>query len=185
MLKPFVVALCALAGLLLPFPSASASLWSGTCALDVTFSFSSPVRRLDPLALTRPSYSISVAPAVDLDPLTGGSQPCAVTLSGTNPFRETSVSASGTSTLWTCEATSAGGSWTQGWNGSPPSVNGSHLITGGSDAWTMVVHNGPPPTFAGSMELVIHPDDAGKLAQCELNGVSSLKMTGVMVFQDP
>jgi len=183
-IRSFLVVIAVVA-LMVPSSSAHASLWGGTCELDVTFTFSSPIRRLDPLALTRPGYSISVAPAVDLDPLTGGSQPCAVTLSGTNPFRETSVSASGTSTLWTCEAANADGSWTQGWNGSPPSVNGSHLITGGPDAWTMVVHNSPSLTFAGTMELVIHPDDAGKLAQCELNGVSSLKMTGVMVFQDP
>ncbi len=176
-----------LAAVLASAPAAEASLWSGTCAVNVTFTFSSPVRSPDPttLTVTRPSYSISVAPAADLNPLTSASEPCAVTLSGVDPFRETSVSASGTSTLWTCQATRAGGSWTQSWGGSPPAVSGSHAIVGGPDGWTMVVHNSPSLTFVGTMELVVHPGDTAKLAQCALGGITSLTMTGVMVFQDP
>ncbi len=187
MLRKIVVIVATLAGLFAGAPPARASLWSGTCALDVTFSFSSPVRSPNPgsLTVTTPTYSISVAPAVDLNPLTSTAEPCAVTLSGTNPFRSTSVSAGGSSAFWTCEEANAGGSWNQAWDGSPPSVSGSHVISGGPNVWTMVVHNSPSLTFVGTMQLTVHRDDAAKLAQCELGGITSLKMTGVMVFQDP
>ena len=187
MWKRVVATVVVLVAVLGNSPSAQASLWSGTCALTLTFNFSSPVRSPDALNLTvsTPSYSISVAPFTDLNPLTGAWEACAISLSGLDPFRETWVSAGGSSTVWTCEATDAGGTWNQSWYPSPPSVFGSHVITGGPDGWTMLVHNSPSLTFVGSIELTVHPDDALQLARCEVSGMTSLRLMGVMVFQDP
>jgi hypothetical protein len=161
-----------------------AVLWNGTCALDLTFTFGSRVKPANAVTLTAtaPTYSIAVTPAADLNPQTGADEPCAVTLSALNPFRETSVtSASGASTVWTCEATDGEGSWTQAWDPSPPVATGSHTITGGGGAWTMTFTNALA-SFVGVMELTVHPDDSAKLNTCRTTGILSLKMTGLMAF---
>jgi len=163
---------------------ARAAPWGGTCALDLTFTFATRVKSvsLSPLVVTAPGYSIAVAPAADLDPQTGADEACAVELSALDPFRETAVtSATGSSTVWTCEATEGEGTWTQSWDPSPPAAQGFHTIAGGGGAWTMTFTNAPA-TFAGAMKLTVHPDDAAKLAACPTTGILSLKTTGVMVF---
>ncbi len=90
-----------------------ASVWSGSCALNLTFNFGSRVRPLSLSSVSRPSYTISAEAAVDLNPSTTAKEACAITLDALNPFRPTGISASGTSHLWTCEATDARGSWLQ------------------------------------------------------------------------
>ena len=182
MVRRIVTCVAVAAAVAVTAAPAEAAAWNGSCALNVTFNFTSPVLRAG-LTVTRPSYTISVTPAADLNPLTGVSEPCEVAPGGLSPFRETSVTAGGTSSLWTCEATDAGGTWNQSWNPSPPAVSGSHVITGGPGGWTMVLHNSPTLTFVGVMHLVVHPSDALKLAQCEVSGMSSLRMTGVLEFQ--
>lgn len=164
---------------------ASAAEWSGTCALTLTFNFETPVRAATPQWLTTPDYTITVAPAADLSANTPVVEPCAVSLTGTNPFRRTWVTASGTSDWWTCESTVASGTWSQGWYTSPSTIIGSHLVNGGPEAWTMVVHNWPTLSFVGTIDLTVHPDHAQRLAQCETSGISSLKMIGIMKFQYP
>ena len=165
---------------------ARADVWTGSCTLTVTFNFSSRVEGALALPwVTTPSYSISVGPAVDLNPLTGTWEPCVISLDALDPFSTTSVSASGSSNIWTCTSTLASGSWSQSWPSSAPSVVGSHLITGGPEGWTMTMHNWPTMNFVGTMDLTVHPSDALSLAQCETRGLSSLTMIGEMEFQDP
>jgi len=164
-------------------PNASAGLYSGSCQLVLTFNFSSGVG-LD----TKPSYSISASPAVDLDPTWSGSQPCLVTLDAFNPTRETSVSGSGSSSIWACGAVLASGSWDQSWTNksggsSPSAIFGSHTITGSFGEWILEVRN--PLSFVGAAEMTVHPLDATKAAQCASGGFSSIRMIGTMVFQDP
>lgn len=165
-------------------PQASAQVWTGACVLNVTFQFGSPVR----LTGTNPGYTISVTPAADLDPTWSGSQPCVTSLDALSPARATSVSASGSSTLWTCGSVLASGRWDQQWtdrsgNSSPPAVFGSHTIAGSWGDWVLEVRN-PSLNFLGIMPLTVHPSSASKIAQCS-TGISSLTMTGVMEFQDP
>jgi len=164
---------------------AQAGTWVGACALDVTFNFTTPVRATNAVALTvsRPNYSISVAQAKDLDPLTGGVQACHVSPALLAPFRSTWAWGGGESWVWTCEVTDAGGTWNEGWSSSIPLVYGSHVIEGGPGGWSMTVHDSPSLRFVGTMELTVHPDDAVKLAQCRTSGMTSLKMTGILTFQ--
>lgn len=165
---------------------AQADIYTGSCALTLQFNFTTPVQGVGILPwVTTPSYSIWVQQATDLNPLTGTWESCVISLGGLNPFRSTSVSAGGWSHIWTCEDTLAGGDWNQSWNSSPPAIRGSHLITGGPDAWTMTVHNWPTMNFVGTMKLTVHPSDPFSVERCELWGTSSITMIGVMEFQDP
>lgn len=162
---------------------AQAFPYTGSCALTLTFSFSSPVHGAAG-SVSRPGFSISVSPTTDLNPLTGAWEPCLISFSGINPWRTTWVTAGGSSGAWTCEATLADGSWNQGWTPSPDYMDGNFVLTGGPDGWTMVIHNDPYLSFFGKMELTVHPDDATKLAACETTGISTLKLTGTLTFQD-
>jgi len=163
---------------------AKASLWSGACIVNVTFNFLSPIRA----TTTSPSYNVSLSGGIDLDPLTAGVQACAITLDALEPLRKTSASGSGSSTIWSCGATLASGSWEQEWrdasgNLNPPRVNGSHSIVGTWDDWTMELRV-PSLSFVGVAELTLAPFENLKAVDC-LNGINSLTMSGVMVFQDP
>ena len=167
-------------------PGAHALPWSGTCSLALTFQFGSPVRSATASAgpVSRPTYSIQVAPATDLNAATSAIEPCVIEPGGLAPFRTTSIAASGSSTVWTCEGTEAAGSWQQSWTPSPPPmVSGSHVITGGPQTWTLVIYNYPAGRYIAAMELTVHPADAAKLAQCELGGMTSLRMMGLLEFQ--
>lgn len=166
-------------------PARSEVLWTATCTLTVTFRFNSPVRTTG----TAPTYDITVAPALDLDPTWDGTQPCVSTFSGTEPGRTTSVTASSTNTtLWTCGAVVSRGNWSQSWRDrhgvlDPPPQTGSHFITGTWGAWTMELEN-LGLSLVGAIALTVHPDDAGKLASCQ-GGFTSLKMVGQQIVQDP
>lgn len=185
MLRRTIVVMCAVAALLASaVPPVNAGLYSGTCVLKVTFNFNSPVKTLN----TAPGYSVSVSPAADVDPTWSGQQPCAVSLDPLSPARETSVSASGSSSIWACGGVLASGSWDQQWtdesgSASPSAVFGSHTITGTWGAWTLEVRNSSL-SFVGVAELTVDPSDATKASRCP-SGFSSLTMTGVMAFQDP
>jgi hypothetical protein len=124
-----------------------------------------------------------VQPATDLNPLTGEWEACTVSLDAFEPLRTTSAWADGSSWLWTCEDTLAGGTWNQSWPSSPPAIRGSHLITGGPDGWTMTLHNWPTMDFVGTIQLTVHPSDPFSLERCELYGTNQLTMIGVMEFQ--
>ena len=161
-------------------PRADAAIWTGSCALDVTFVFDRTVRA----TTTAVGYSIFTSPAADLDPLTSGAQPCVVDTSPLDPFRATSASGGGNAAAWNCESTVGLGSWDQSWEPDPPSVYGSHVIVGGGGHWTMEVNN-PELNFTGVLELTLDASDATKPAQCATTGIGSLRMTGTMFFQDP
>ncbi len=150
---------------------ADAAIWSGACAIDVTFNFNSPVRSVA-AALTRPSYSLTA------------SGDCVITLDAGNPLKTTSVIGSGSADAWTCEAALGSGTWDQTFNPDPPDAFGSHRLDGAWGAWTLVVQN-PALTFLGVVELTVHPTQPGAIAQCLTGGLTSLRTTGVMVFQDP
>lgn len=140
-------------------------------------------------SLTAPSYSLTLEPAVDLNPLAAGQQACAITLDAFEPLRSTSGGGSGVSTLWTCEFALGSGSWNQSWTDSsgahsPPSVSGSHLLTGTWGSWTLVV-NTPSLNFVGVAHLTTQAFENLKAPACAGAGVSSLTMIGQMVFQDP
>lgn len=177
----------ALAFLALFAPSAQASLWSGSCTVLVTIGFNSGIKAT---SLTAPGYSLTLEPAVDLNPLAAGQQACAITLDPLEPLRSTSGGGTGSSTLWTCEFALGTGSWNQSWTDSsgapsPPSVFGaSHLITGTWGAWTLVV-NSPSLNFVGVAQLTTQAVENLKAPACAGAGVGSLTMIGEMVFQDP
>jgi hypothetical protein len=170
--------------LLLVAPVARGSVFTGTCVLNLTFNFDSPIKAAALSQGRNVSYSISASPAADLNPLDGGSQPCVVDTNALNPFRPTDASGSGQAIAWTCEAAAGTGSWDQSWTPDPVSVSGAHAITGTWGNWHMVVNNASL-SFTGSMDLTVAASDATKLSQCAGAGISSLRMTGVMHFQDP
>lgn len=170
---------------LVPTAPANAGIFTGTCVLNVTFQFFSPVNG----TTSAPSYSVSISPsAADFDPLWSGTQPCAVS-GDVSPARTTVGGGSGSSTIWSCGAVLASGDWDQSWfnrsgNAGPPSLNGSHTITGTWDNWEMVVRN-PSLSFTGNIHLTLSPFENSKALGCAGGGITSLTMIGVMVFQDP
>lgn len=155
-------------------PSAKAEIWTGSCPVQIDFSFGSRVRSAT--ALSHPSYSFEFSNYLGL--------PCAVTLDVFQPLRSTSGSGSGSSATWTCESTLGTGWWNQDWTPGLPSVAGSHIITGTWGDWSMVVTN-PSLSFSGVVQLTVNPTDAAKLVTCESTGIRRLSMVGTMVFQDP
>jgi hypothetical protein len=163
-------------------PRADATVWTGVCTMSLSFSFDTPIKST--ASLTGPNYDVFAGDARDLNPLASGMQGCAVDTSALSPFRSTSASGAGHSILWTCDQTTASGSWEQTWDPDPPSVTGAHTITGTWGQWTMVV-NSPSLNFTGVMDLTLDPSFATTLAQCELGGIYNLRMIGVMHFQDP
>lgn len=154
-------------------PTSSADIWTGSCALTLKFSFDSPVRSVTAKVLTAPGYAISA---------TAGT--CVVSLDFLNPLRSTSIGGGGSSVMWTCESVLGSGSWDQSWSPDPPAVSGFHILSGSWGAWTLVVNDGSL-NFAGTISLTLHPLDAAKTVQCVTSGITSVRMTGVMVFEDP
>jgi hypothetical protein len=148
---------------------ANASVWTGACVISVTFNFTSPVEAVG----TSPDYTLS-----------GSGGLCGVSLDVFNPTRTTLIDGGGSSRSWTCGSTVGEGTWDESWNPNPPAVFGNHLITGTWGDWTIVVSNSSL-SFAGVAEMTVDPSDAGKLVQCARTGISSLKMIGVLTFQDP
>lgn len=171
------LALLLVAGVASP---ARANLWSGACALQVAVTFDSPVR--PPVA--GPSYEIEASGAADLDVTTSGLQACAITLGGST-FGATSATGRGAAVAWSCAETVAFGSWEQFFDAEGPAgFTGSHILTGPWGAWTLHVQN-PALNVVGVGELTIHPADAGKTIGCGVGSIQSLRMVGVLVFQDP
>lgn len=186
--KTALVAVLSLCALLFPAGQAGANaLFTGACAVRVRVDFASPGIRLSG---TSPNYNISLEGAVDLDPLSSGTQACAITFDTLEPLRRTAASGSGNSTFWSCTSVVASGSWNQSFvdrNGqqSPSPVFGSHSLFGTWDAWTLEVTS-PGLNFIGVAELTLDgvPQNQ-KVTDCPLSSVQSLTMIGTMVFQDP
>lgn len=184
MFKRMALILLAVSTIALGAPApANATVFTGSCALNLTFSFHTRVRPASSLQ-TAVGYDVTATSARDLDPLAAGSQPCVVDTDALNPFRTTDAAGSGNSLAWTCEFASGTGSWNQSWTPDPAPLFGSHTISGPWGDWTLIV-NSPSLNFAGVAHLTVDPADATSLAQCETGGISSLRMTGVMYFQDP
>lgn len=164
-----VVLITVLAAFGLGAPSASASsLVHGECVVNLTFDFDSPVKS----TLTSPTYSLS------------GLGQC-FTLLNTDLDPTTSVVGSGSSTVWSCGATLAGGTWDQSWDPAPSAIAGVHSITGTWGAWEIVVQ---APGYLGVGEFTTRadqPSEALKVTKCATSGISKIKMTGVLSFQDP
>ncbi|HEY7873795.1 MAG TPA: hypothetical protein VIG64_01605 [Actinomycetota bacterium] len=174
-------------------PSARAGIFTGTCAVNVTFTFGGPIYSATAGILpgdARPSealsmpYDVEMTGAADLNPLKAGSQACTMDVDPLDPFRDTFASGGGTAVSWTCEEAVGFGSWQQHFEPDPGPVVGSHAIAGPWGNWTMVVNN-PGLTFTGTVHLTVAPSDSTTLAQCELGGITRLRMTGVMHLQDP
>lgn len=159
---------------------ARAALWSGTCAVQVTIAFRAPLRP----PLSAPNYDISAGGAADLDPTTGGMQPCARTLS-TEVFGTTAAGGSGHAIAWSCGTTLATGSWEQGFGAEGPApFSGSHVLTGSWGAWTLAIHSTELNVIAVG-ELALQASEAGKTRSCATGSLESVTMVGVLVFQDP
>ena len=166
-------------------PQANAALWTGACAVNVRFNFATPIRGFG----TAPDYSITVSSAADVDPTKSGTQGCGVTMDPLEIGRGTSVSATGSSTEWSCAAAVASGAWNQQWfdssgSGSPPAMIGSHAVAGTWGDWELVLTDDNLAVI-GVAALTINPTEAAKVAQCPLGGITSLGMVGTLVFQDP
>lgn len=166
-------------------PSANAALWTGSCILGLKLDFTSPVR----MTGTAPSYTITMEPTIDLDPTVSGVQPCVVTLDADQVSRSTSISASGSSTMWSCSSTLASGSWNQSWTdrhgfANPPTLFGSHTMTGTWNDWILGIDNAELSVL-GVAHLSVQQQEHGKLADCAGGGFRTLRLNGVLVFQDP
>lgn len=159
---------------------ARASLWSGACALRLTIDFESAVR--PPLA--SPNYTLSATGAADLDVLTPGVQPCAVTLADSN-FSGTAAGGTGSALAWSCAGTVANGWWEQSFGAEgPDGFTGSHVLSGAWGAWTLHVQT-PTPNVVGVGEFTLDPSDATKTLGCGVGSLGDVTMVGVLVFQDP
>ena len=169
------------------FAPARAAIFTGTCVMNLDFEFSTPIRSATSFAAAErrsTSYNIGGFGAADLNPLTDRFESCVVDNDPLNPFKVTSASGDGNAIAWYCEAAAGSGSWTQDWDPDPGAVVGSHTIAGTWGNWVMVVSD-PTLNFTGTINLTVAPSDETKLRDCELNGISNLRMTGVMHFQDP
>jgi hypothetical protein len=158
-------------------PQAQANVFSGVCAVGLTFQFDRPVT-----AVPAPVHYDIFAGAPRGVTLANG--PCVSDVEPLSPFRNMSASGSGDAVTWSCEAVVGLGSWEQSFNPDPPPMFGSHTITGTWGDWTMVVRNAQL-NYTGEIQLTLDPFDAAKSAQCAAGGISTLSMTGVMHFQDP
>ena len=161
---------------------AGAIVWSGSCALSVRFNFSPHVTSAasDPGWVSNPDYWLTVSPLVDLNPTTGEQEPCAASLAGVPPFMPTTVTAEGRATAWTCEGILGGGGWTQSWNGSMPTVWGSHTVTGGPGGILITITDYPSANFVAEIELAVV--DPLRMAQCQIGSILSLQTVGIMEF---
>ena len=169
MKKIVVTMLMAMSLVATNIPSANASIWGGACTLSLEFFFNSPVRA----TATAPSYSVDASGST-----------CTSSADLSRLVFQTFGGGNGSSILWSCDATAAEGSWSQGFSSGLPPVGGSHVITGTDGAWVLVALDSDL-TFAGIAELTVAPSDATKLATCHTSGMSSIAMTGVMEFVDP
>jgi hypothetical protein len=145
--------------------------------VDVRVNFNSPVRLTD----THPNYGISMGSFLP--------NTCVVSLDPLNPIRSTGGGGNGSSSIFTCGAALASGSWSQSWTNSsgssnPPDVVGSHVLTGTWDDWELEVVN-PSLSFTGVAHLRLAPFEQLKTATCATGSISSIAMVGVMYFQDP
>jgi hypothetical protein len=161
-------------------PAAHATIFTGVCVMSLTISFQ-PALTAQPRSI---DYDLDGRSATDLDPLTSGTQGCAVDTGALSPFKSTSAFGTGHSILATCESFAGTGSWYQSWNPDPGAVDAAHSLSGTWGQWTLVT-NTASLNYTGEMELVISPFAASKTAQCASGGVSSVDLIGVMHFQDP
>lgn len=156
---------------------------NGVCTLDMTFTFTSSPTLLG----SSPGYTISVDETnsgCTLDTL----QSIPVDGSGS------AAAGSGGTSLSRCGVLAGIGPWNQSFEGKAPAViGGTHVVSGTWESATMVVTGFPGHTltyFTGVIELAPHPDEplanAGKTNTCANGGsVSSIRMLGVQVFNDP
>ena len=186
MRKTTLLVLTILVGGMLPTPPASGvSLWSAACALNLRFDFNSPIRATG----TAPGYDLIVTASQDLDPQAGGLQTCASTVETAELLRSTIVDADGSSSLWSCSAVLASGNWDQEWvdsggDRSPPSLEGGHTIAGTWGDWQLVVRD-QALTTVGVGQFTVDARDADLISDCPLVGVTTLRMTGAVFYQDP
>jgi hypothetical protein len=160
--------------------SAHAFVINGACELDMTFSFSSSPT----LTGSAPVYTVSIDPdssECTLDTLD------VVSTSGDG----TSAPETGGTSLVHCGVLAGRGTWDQGFEDvAPDLMDGFHVVGGTWTKATMVVSSIPLTTFTGTIELTPHPDEplvnAYKVESCR-NGdsVTSIRMLGVQVFNDP
>lgn len=180
-LKTLLTALVAVALVAGGVTPARANLWTVTCSLRITLAFRSPVR--PPLA--NPTYDLDVAGLADLDIGRVGTQPCASTLTGTQPLIGTGVWGSGFAPVWSCGLSLGSGSWNQSFDSEGPAgFSASHTITGSWGAWTVEVLS-PSLNVVGVGEFTLQAVEALKTPQCASGVLDSVTMVGQMVFQDP
>ncbi|MGH2754970.1 MAG: hypothetical protein ACRDLB_11115, partial [Actinomycetota bacterium] len=120
-----------------------------------------------------------------------GTQECAISLDALEFSRTTDISASGTSTEFSCSAVVASGSWDQEWRDSggasspTPMFGGTHTIDGTWGDWVLTIRDDDPAVVIGVAQLTVDPGGATDFSQCPLVGLTRLRMVGAIVFQDP
>ena len=157
-------------------------IYAGTCQLRVTFHFIG-----EPIGfatLGNPGYWIEVQPLVG--------PPCVITDDPLDPLRTTSVTASGGSDIFDCEAVVASGSWSQSWTKgsgvhSPQPVSGGrHKLYGTYDNWILETEGPSVVQFAGAIHLRLDPTRAAfTSAACASRSLWELQTIGTQVFEDP
>jgi len=164
-------------------PASSADkvlIYAGSCQLSVTFRFQS-----QPIGFgtfRNPSYTIDAFPLL----------PCQLTDDVLDPLRSTSITASGGSDIFNCEAVVASGNWSQWWRKgdgtySPqPVVGGRHKLYGTYDNWVMELEGPSIVQFAGAIHLRLDPTWAAfTSAACTSGSLWELRTIGTQVFEDP
>jgi hypothetical protein len=162
---------------------ANAIFFVGTCELQVVFHFNESIGFA---TVGNPGYWLEVIP------LHGGLMPCQITDKVLDPLRDTGITASGSSSIFNCEAAFGGGGWSQSWwhaNGSPspaPVNSGRHTVAGTWDNWVIEAQGPNPVNFASVIPLRADPGRIGEMAaKCSNGSLWELYTIGTQVFQDP
>lgn len=165
--------------------TADASLWGGTCAFNVTISFTGGTMKSAAVATTSPEYTMTFTPLTDLDSAPD-TQNCYVPLGLLSPFRGTTVTVDETTTgdIWTCENISSSGTWSQTFSADtpPPVVDASYHIRGNASALVMDIA-AVDFSFVATVELAGF--GLAQETQCLGQGITSLSLSAVEIFQDP
>jgi hypothetical protein len=154
-------------------------IYAGTCLLRVTFHLSEPIGYA---TLGAPGYDVEVQPVT----------PCVLSDDVLDPLRNTTVSASGGSSLFNCDSVVGFGGWSQWWeksggvNSPQPVVGGRHKLFGTFDNWLLELEGPSVVTFAGAAHLRLDPLYAGfTAAACSNGSLWELHTIGLQVFEDP
>lgn len=159
-----------------------ATLYAGSCQLTLILHFTEPIGFA---SFGRPNYSIEVWPFT-------GTPACQIAGDRPDPWRSTTVTANGSSDIFSCSAAVAAGGWSQWFQDSQgnytpmPVVGGQHKLYGTYDNWVMELEGPNVLNFLGAINLRVHPlSIESTAAACTSGSLWDLQLIGTQVFEDP